>query len=300
MLNKQWLEKKYCLLKKCYGRRFGLRSLAVSRSHVVGWFSSPLGQRVLSEEQKIVDELLPEMFGYHLMQLGVLPNKPLFSSSATGHQFMIEPLIEQLPEPLKDVTKSVSENMGSSVNAHFEQLPIDADVIDVAIVHHALDFSTHPHQLLREVTRTLIPNGHIVLMGFNPFSLLGVGHTIARLLSRSYIYRRQRLPVSRLKDWFEVLGLELVYSRQGYHGLPLNRHYSDRLNRIVKWVLPFWGGVYVLVLRKNITPMTMIQSKWKKRSVLPVWRKGVVTQSTHTMNVSQNVNQKQSSYKKKE
>jgi SAM-dependent methyltransferase len=292
MLNKKGFKKKYCLLKKLYGRRFGLRSLAVSRPHIVSWFSSTLGQRVLSEEQKIVDDLLPEMFGYHLMQLSVLPNKPLFLSSATGHQFMIEPSIESLIEPLKGITKSADENMNSSVNAHFEQLPIEADVIDVAIVHHALDFSTHPHQLLREVTRTLIPHGHIVLVGFNPFSLLGIGHAIARLFSRSYTYRRQRLPVARLKDWFEVLDLELVYSRQVYHGLPLNRYYSDRLNRILKWVLPFWGGCYVLALRKNITPMSMIQSKWKRKSVLPVWRKGVVTQSTHA-------NQQKNSYKKK-
>ncbi|MFT7387559.1 MAG: SAM-dependent methyltransferase [Candidatus Endobugula sp.] len=273
---KRWLQSKYYLLKKHYGQRFGLGSLAVSRTHIVNWFLSPLGQRVLSEEQKIIDALLLKMFGYHLMQLSVLPSVPLFSNTVTGHQFMVE--------PVSSIALALVDKSMLSVNAHFEYLPIDADVIDVAIVHHALDFSTHPHQLLREATRTLIPNGHIILVGFNPFSLLGLGHSIARLLSRSYIYRRQRLPVSRLKDWFEVLDLELVYSQQGYHGLPLHRYDSARLNRILKWVLPFWGGFYVLVLRKNIASMTMLQSKWKRKSVLPVWQKSVVTQSSHTNN----------------
>lgn len=269
MFNNKWLDKKYNFFKKCNGRRFGLRSLAISQKHIAEWFSSLVGQRILEQEQACIDALLPEMFGYHLMQLSVLPNTSLFSTSSTSHQFVVDP---------NGVYQS--SKASSSVTATFEQLPIDADVIDVALLHHALDYSTHPHQLLREVTRTLIPNGHIVLLGFNPFSLLGLGHSLARLFSRSYMYRRQHMPVSRLKDWFEVLDLDLVYSKRGYYSLPFNRYYSTRVNHFLKMLCPLWGGFYVLVLRKNITPMTTIKSKWKKRSVLPVWRKGVVTQSS--------------------
>jgi ubiquinone/menaquinone biosynthesis C-methylase UbiE len=215
------------------------------------------------------------MFGYHLMQLSGLPTSSFFSASSTGHQFIIDPC------GFSCDSETANDNVYvSSLIALFEQLPIDADVIDVALLHHALDFSTHPHQLLREVTRVLIPNGHIVLVGFNPFSLLGLGHNIARLFSRSYTYRRQHLPVSRLKDWFEVLDLELVYSRRGYYGLPFNRYSSSRMNRWLEILMPIIGGFYVLILRKNITPMTKIQTKWKKRSVLPVWRKGVATHSS--------------------
>jgi ubiquinone/menaquinone biosynthesis C-methylase UbiE len=275
MIVKQWLEQKQRWIKKCLGRRFGLRSLTVSQTQIAEWFASALGQRVLAEEQQYIDELLPEMFGYHLMQLGVLPISSLFSASSTGHQFVIEPCGLICNNESDNNKKSVS-----SLIAQFEQLPIDADVIDVALLHHALDFSTHPHQLLREVTRVLIPSGHIVLVGFNPFSLLGFGHSIARLFSNSDIYKRQHLPISRLDDWFEVLDLELVYNRRGYYGLPLNRYCSIRINRWLKMLMPVIGGFYVLVLRKNITPMTKIQTKWKKRSVLPVWRKGVATHSS--------------------
>jgi ubiquinone/menaquinone biosynthesis C-methylase UbiE len=274
---KQWFEKKQRELKKRLSRRFGLRSLAISQTQLSQWFSSVLGQRVLTEEQQCIDELLPEMFGYHLMQLSVLPSSRMFSASSTGHQFIVE-TGDDLDGDCCD--EGNVKTPASSVIAHFEQLPIDADVIDVALLHHALDYSTHPHQLLREATRVLIPNGHIVLVGFNPFSLLGLGHSVARLLSRSYTYRRQHLPVSRLKDWFEVLGLELIYSRRGYYGLPFNRYYSPRMNRFLAMLLPIIGGFYVLVLRKNITPMTKIQTKWKKRSVLPAWRKGIAKHSS--------------------
>ena len=286
MMAKKWFEKKQQRMTERLSRRFGMRSLAFSQTQIANWFTSLLGQRVLAEEQQCIDALLPEMFGYHLMQLSVLPASNLFTASSTGYQFTVNPCDprcdsasgnEFRKEPDKESDEKIST---SSLIAHFEQLPIDADVIDVALLHHALDYSTHPHQLLREVTRVLIPNGHVVLVGFNPFSLLGIGHSIARLFSKADIYKRQHLPVSRLKDWFEVLDLELVYSRRGYYGLPLNRYYSSRMDRWLGLLLPFLGGFYVLVLRKNITPMTKIQTKWKRRSVLPVWRKGVATHSS--------------------
>jgi SAM-dependent methyltransferase len=285
MMAKKWFEKKQQWMTERLNRRFGMCSLAFSQAQIANWFTSVLGQRVLAEEQQCIDVLLPEMFGYHLMQLSVLPGLNLFSASSTGYQFTVNPC-ESLcaaagNEFRKESDKDSDEKIStSSLIAHFEQLPIDADVIDVALLHHALDYSTHPHQLLREVTRALIPNGHVVLVGFNPFSLLGVGHSLARLFSRSDIYKRQHLPISRLKDWFEVLDLELVYSRRGYYGLPFNGYYSPRVNRWLGLLLPLIGGFYVLVLRKNITPMTKIQTKWKRRSVLPAWRKGVATHSS--------------------
>lgn len=264
--------------------RFRLRALKISRSVIARWFTSPLGRQVLLEEQQVLDDLLPEMFGYHLMQLSVLPNTILHHQSTTGHQFRIEPVCSNEISNTNDAVGKNSSTSTSYTVADFEHLPIDMEVIDVAIVHHALEFSTHPHQLLREVTRTLIPNGHIVLIGFNPYSLLGLRHAIGRLFSRSLVYRRQRLPVSRLRDWFEVLDLEIVHSQQCVFGLPLHQYCtSKRLNRWLQHVLPFWGGCYVLILRKNITPMTMIKSSWKKNPVLPTWRKGVAVQ-THQNN----------------
>ncbi|MGS2718709.1 class I SAM-dependent methyltransferase [Eionea flava] len=266
--------KQYCQYWQArIAKRFRLRSLKISRSVIARWFMSPLGLQVLLEEQQVLDSVLPEMFGYHLMQLSVLPDTILHHQSPTGHQFRIEPVC-------RNGIKHSHRTHASYTVADFEHLPVDMEVIDVAIIHHALEYSTHPHQLLREVTRTLIPNGHIVLIGFNPYSLLGLRHAVGRLFSRSLVYRRQRLPVSRLRDWFEVLDLEIVHSQSCAFGLPFHRYCSNRrLNRWLQYVLPFWGGCYVLVLRKNITPMTMIKSSWKKQSVLPSWRKGVAAQT---------------------
>ena len=47
------------------------------------------------------------------------------------------------------------------------QLPFAANSIDLVVMPHVLEFYDDPHQILREVERILIPEGQIVLTGFN-------------------------------------------------------------------------------------------------------------------------------------
>jgi SAM-dependent methyltransferase len=39
---------------------------------------------------------------------------------------------------------------------------------------HALEFHDDPHQILREVERVLIPEGELIITGFNPISIWGL------------------------------------------------------------------------------------------------------------------------------
>ncbi len=38
---------------------------------------------------------------------------------------------------------------------------------------HVLEFAAEPHRILREVERVLVPEGQVVIAGFNPLSLWG-------------------------------------------------------------------------------------------------------------------------------
>ena len=54
-------------------------------------------------------------------------------------------------------------------------LPLTDDSIDVMLIHHLLDFSDSIQEILHEVSRVVMPMGHVVLMGFNPVSMWGFG-----------------------------------------------------------------------------------------------------------------------------
>lgn len=263
---KNWLETIGSSIVQQHQHYFGVQAINESQKDIDTWFSSLLGQRMLVQQKEQIDHLLADMFGYHLMQLSVLDNTRLLSESPTTHQFSVIPFTQ-------DKTRK------ACVHAEFERLPIESNAIDVALLHHALDFSVNPHQLLRETARVIMPNGHIILVGFNPFSMMGASTPLACMLSKSHFYHRNHLRLARLKDWCKVLELELVYSDKGYFGLPCDRYYTPKMETIGKNLVPFLGGFYVLVLRKSITPMTMVKTTWKKQKVLPKWRKGIATSS---------------------
>ena len=52
-----------------------------------------------------------------------------------------------------------------------EQLPVATDQIDLVFLPHSLDFAIDPYSVVREVERVLIPEGRVIVVGFNPISL---------------------------------------------------------------------------------------------------------------------------------
>ena len=60
------------------------------------------------------------------------------------------------------------------MRAHWHELPFDAQSIDLILLPHALEFIDNPHEVLREVDRVLRPEGRVLILGFNPWSLFGL------------------------------------------------------------------------------------------------------------------------------
>jgi SAM-dependent methyltransferase len=237
---------------------YGVKPLRDSQSSIEQWFQSLLGQRILLSEQSCLNKIMPKMYGYHLMQLSVLNDIKLSEQSPVTHHFSL----------------GVSTSSKQPAIANFEQLPINAESIDTAILHHVLEYSTNPHQLLRETARTIIPNGYIIIVGFNPYSTLGLKKYAGRTFSSAIQWRYHALNSSRLVDWLRVLDFEPVDIQHGYHGLPFNRGYRQGFDHFSGRILPSTGAFYVITARKSVIPMTIIKKPWKNTRTIPGWVKG--------------------------
>lgn len=244
------------LLKRRIASRFGVKPLRESQGDIQAWFKGPLGQRLLKCEQSKLDRIMPEMYGYHLMQLSAVDHALALSrQSPASHHFSLDVKIES----------------GAPAIAEYERLPIAAEAIDVALLHHALEYSPNPHQLLRDVARTIIPNGYIVIVGFNPWSFSTLKRQLGRLVSHNAQRRFHTLRRSRLIDWLQLLDFEPVLLEYGYHGWPVEQHYIKQFEHHLNSLFPVCGSFYIVVARKSITPMTVIKPEWKKISPLPSW-----------------------------
>lgn len=120
------------------------------------------------------------------------------------NQHQLDELTETLC-PLPDPTHQ-------NIYAQLTELPFAKGSIDAVCLCNGLDFTHDPHQLLREVERVVRSDGHLILTGFNPFSLSG-------LIKHLPFYRSHPLHDARffshyrVKEWLHVLGFTVKVLR---------------------------------------------------------------------------------------
>lgn len=220
------------------------------------WYQSKLGQLLLASETETVKQTLGDCFGYHLLQLSVVPSNALHKEARVQKKFDCYPIVSKKNDQHVDVY------------ANFEQLPFEAGSIDTVIVHHCHEFADSPQQVLREVERVTVNGGHVIIVGFNPFSFMGLQSLIARFLPRS-IWHNHLVNRHRMVDWLTLLGFQCQQQFFGYPLLEKNcKSASSRLLRVFYALmekLPL-GSFYCISAVKRQAAITPDVSYWLKRT----------------------------------
>lgn len=221
----------------------------VSENSTTQWLASPPGRYLMAREQQYFDNAVVDIFGYHALQLG-LQQIDLLQSSRI---------------PLR-VHAGPHGDVG--LRTDFRDLPIESNSVDLMVLPHTLEFSGHPHQVVREVARVLRPEGHVVISGFNPLSLWGMRRGIGT--KRSFPWSGQFIRLPRVKDWFALLGLEIVAGSMTCYVPPCTEQkWLDRFGFMEKAGDRWWpiaGGVYFLQAIKRVRGVRLIMPKWSDRA----------------------------------
>lgn len=238
------------------------------------WYASNLGRKLLETERLHLARILPNLFGYHLLQVGRAVGDNLFADSKIRHCAVMD----LIPGGTR-VADCESLLCGSP-----EAMPVAADSLDLLLLPHVLEFAEDPHQVLREAERALVAEGHLVLLGFNPWSNW--------MPWRLVLGWRRRVPwcgkflsTTRLRDWLALLGFEVVHADYYFYRPPLP--YEGLMGRLrgLESVGPrFWrplGGGYLLVARKKVATLTPIKPRWRPRRRLVAPGLAEPTQGRH-------------------
>jgi SAM-dependent methyltransferase len=239
------------------------------------WLLSAPGQCLLQWEQARLDQAVVDVFGYHALQLG-LPQLQGLRGNRMPHRWLARDAMAT-SEVSADSAVDEAKNSGLSAEpaadlyCDFDALPFPNHSLDLVVLPHALELSRDPHLTLREVERVLVPEGRVMIMGFNPVSMWGLrqrlGHARRAIglagSSKLFLPRAgDFLGYWRLRDWLRLLSFEVEGGRFGCYRPPYT---SARWLERSAWMegvgerwWPVFGAVYFLVAVKRVRGMRLV------------------------------------------
>jgi SAM-dependent methyltransferase len=262
------------------------------------WTDSPPGRYVLDWEQTQLDRVVSDVFGYHALQLGLpqldalrenrMPCRGLVLDAASGASapYTYPPAarrggVSGAGNPGGDNPANAAPGLPglhapdgrSAIWCDLLDLPFEAQSVDLLVMPHTLEFTSDPHRLLREAERVLVPEGQLIILGFNSLSLWGVRQSVGKMTGRPFVPSAiDLIAFTRLKDWIKLLGFDLERGRFGCYRPPLASdqwlaRYGFMEAAGDRW-WPIFGATYMIKAIKRVPGMRLVGPLKVKKPVL--------------------------------
>jgi SAM-dependent methyltransferase len=214
---------------------------------------------VLNWELAQFDSAVDDVFGFRAVQIG-LPEVDFLRQNRISYRF------------------SLALEPGAALAADPLQLPLASQSVDLVVLPHVLEGHPNPHDVLREVERVLMPEGQVVISGFNTASLWRLRQLFAPRHNGAP-WDAKFIGLLRLREWLRVLGFELNGGKFGCYAPPFrNEVWLKRFAFMDKAGARWWpvtGGVYVVRAVKRVHGMRIVTPAWRqerarRRALAPV------------------------------
>ncbi|WP_256082074.1 class I SAM-dependent methyltransferase [Massilia sp. YIM B04103] len=223
-----------------------------------GWLQTPAGAYARAWEQATLDALTADIFGFNAVQIGT-PQIDALAASRMPNKWLADTRARRQPGDARQV----------AVTFDYAELPFASQSLDLVVLPHVLEFAAEPHQVLREVERVLIPEGKLIICGFNPASLWGVRRVTGRLTGSHYLPQAgEFISMPRIKDWLKLLNMEVSNGHFGCYAPACRtekwlKRYAFMDHAGARW-WPYLGAVYAVQAIKRVKGMRLIGPAWSK------------------------------------
>jgi SAM-dependent methyltransferase len=232
---------------------------------LTAWLETAPGQYLLAWEQAQLDRVVSDVFGFHALQIG-LPELDALRCNRMPHRW----LALDAGQPPR----------AAAVFAQSDALPFPERSLDLVVLPHTLELAGDPHRTLAEVERVLMPEGRVVILGFNAASLWGLRQRLGQLRRRIGGKSPLFLPRPgefigywRLRDWLHLLSFEVEGGRFGaYRPALASPRWLERfawMDRVGDRWWPVFGAVYMVVAVKRVRGMRLVGLAKRDRSKVP-------------------------------
>ena len=225
----------------------------MKRNFLFDWYQTPRGKLLKELEANYLQRSITVSCQQTILQIGGLgwENEIIDCTLYTNYTILD--------------AKSLGSNEVRKIQAKAYSLPLKSESIDMIIVPHLLEFDAYRFRTMREIERVLKPEGLILIINFNPWSLW-VRYLYIWDKKWADSWKGHFISRSRTLDWlrllnFEVImisefGLDSVSSKQGK-----SINHSGSLSATAY-------AVKAIKRRYNLIPLTPITNNEPSRFVL--------------------------------
>ncbi len=219
------------------------------------WFATTAGQDLAEREARLLSRRLAGLYARRVLQIGAYGGGRCPTVYGEARQWVMDDW----------------PNGPIDLRANSEVIPLASGGVDVVVLIHQLEFAERPHQVIREAARVLAPEGHLLVLGFNPLSLWGL-RRILPVNRQTPPWSGRYLGARRIADWMLLLGLTpRPYESLAVLPPPLQRWWLQRhpsrvadsqsLGPGLRWC----GGVNLVMGQKRVNGAVSPPLPWRRR-----------------------------------
>lgn len=229
------------------------------------WFQTPVGSRMLDQELGLIEQCRKEYKGQVMLQVSSSNRALLGSPSRKRLKITVSPGLPKdrhargnSAKPGKHTSVALDEKLEnySWLASSLDALPLEEGSVDFLVLHHSLEFSEDPHAVLREAVRVLAPQGHMIIISFNPYSLFGLRKSMQLILRKTIPWAHHGLSRGRISDWLKLMSCEPLNAAWGFYSFPVQSErllkYSSRIDGFLTHNGVPGGGFYVIHASKEV------------------------------------------------
>jgi SAM-dependent methyltransferase len=218
------------------------------------WLRESLGESLLAAEKAALSRLLSERYGKHALLIGVPKQYTVLKGTLMPNAVVLGPLINK-------------HKIIKYIESEFYELPILEGSVDIVLLPHTLEYIDNPRRLLSEACRIVKPEGWLVVMGFNPWSLWGFRKWW--LKNKSIPWSGAFIEMSIIKKWLTIADFEPIKQEKIFFRPPFKDRSIFRKLTFLEWVgkkcFSLFGGVYIVIAKPKIIPLTTIRLRWQQK-----------------------------------
>ena len=220
------------------------------------WYRQLPGALIAEKERKLLDQLLPQIPGQFLVQIGGPSDLNLVESSPIQAKYYMS-------------CECVPGGFDTRVQLNLQCLPLVPHSIDVIVIAHLLGFSQDPYCLLEEAFHSLKPGGSLFVLGFNKLGMWSFERYLRG--RKGYPWAGKFQSALTVKRWLRHFGCSIVLSKTLCFLPPLEerpaKKWVEASDSIGSTCFPGMGSVYFVNAVKRKVGGHLLLADWLRRRV---------------------------------